>query len=599
MAKTVKAQAGDSLCNIAFVNGFGDCTKLRAEPKNAFIVNRAVNPGQVLPGDVVTLPELVDKDVNAGTEAKHKFVKHGDLAIVRFVHGSASATVKNDRTLRFLNVSNYQTDKAGAPDGNVAFPGPGVRNFNADADKDIDAFKVEVLDVNGAGELTVELEVLRPVYSATGSVTGHTEFPAAIRAGRQLKPKASKQGSTTRFRTSYLRLVVDPVDKAAANDQTLLASDMFDPADATTKRVEILDQIVRATYEIPSCKQNPKCRSTVTVPIGRDRRRIRLAVHVLNNQPAASGGTPIVALADVEKRVFTWFRRVYAQANIAPKLTLLRAIDPPENLIAISDDHGAKALGTETLGFRINSTGKPSINVGPYTPKKGDTPLQTARALAKLITAPYSAAVSENAARLDAASDNTKSCDIVITEATGARVTIANVVTPAGGHGLTVGRVNPANVPRAPFNFSGLIGTVEQRALFKNFDTGDDRVDVFVVQNIIPAGVRGTATLSGHRTNIKRRAVSRVKCSVLMAQRAIDSSDKLPFTFPHEFGHVAGECGHANGAPTQLMKSGTSETNVIDGSKRVRDSAVTYDDGTFNLIDRIRAESPGLLEGWG
>ena len=83
-----------------------------------------------------------------------------------------------------------------------------------------------------------------------------------------------------------------------------------------------------------------------------------------------------------------------------------------------------------------------------------------------------------------------------------------------------------------------------------------------------------------------------------MTQRSIDSTDNLPFTFPHEFGHVAGECGHANGAPVQLMRSGTSPTNVIAGSKRIRDAAVTYDDGTFNLIDRIRRESSVLLENW-
>jgi hypothetical protein len=46
------------------------------------------------------------------------------------------------------------------------------------------------------------------------------------------------------------------------------------------------------------------------------------------------------------------------------------------------------------------------------------------------------------------------------------------------------------------------------------------------------------------------------------------------------------------------MRSGTSQTNVIDGSKRIRDSSVTYDDGTFNLLDRIRRESGVLLEGW-
>ena len=145
-----------------------------------------------------------------------------------------------------------------------------------------------------------------------------------------------------------------------------------------------------------------------------------------------------------------------------------------------------------------------------------------------------------------------------------------------------------------------MIGTIEQRALFKNFDTGDDRVDVFVCQQITP-DVRGTATISGHRVNANRRAVTKVTCSVLMIQSTIDGTNANPFTFPHEFGHVAGETGHAQAAPAQMMTGGgTSAANAIDASKRIRDDAVTYDlvPGSFNLVSRIRAERANLLENW-
>lgn len=601
MAKTVKARVGDTLCNIAYRNGFGDCKPLREEAANAYIVNRADDPGQVLPGDVVTIPDFVEHNESKATEKKHKFVKRDNLAILRFVHGSATSSVKNDRSLTFLNVSNYITNLAGNPDGVSAFPNSSVRNFNADADKDQDVFKVEVFDIDATSDLTVELEVLKPIYNAAGTVTGHERFPAAIRGPRLLTATASKQGSTQRFRTCYLRLVVDPVDKAAAADQTLLASDMFDPADATTKQVEILDQKVKASYTIQKCPMNPKCKSTVILPIGEDRRRIRLAVHVLRDRPEADGGTPIVPLRHVERRIYTWFRRVYAQANIAPKLMLIRAIDPPANLIAVSNDDGANADGTERFVFTISAPGKATQTIGPFTPAVGATPQRTALDLAALVAAPYRAAVSENAARLDAASDNAKSFDLIITETSGARVTVALAAANVNSaQTLTPGRVNPANVPRAPFNFSGLIGTVEQRALFKNFDTGDDRVDVFIAQALTPANVRGTATISGHRVNASRRAVTRVRCSVLMRTDTVDATDGLPFTFPHEFGHVAGEIGHAQAAPAQLMTSGTTPTNQLNGTKRIRDDVVTYDlvAGNFNLIRRIRAESRVLLENW-
>ncbi|CAN5250728.1 hypothetical protein BH10ACI1_BH10ACI1_07790 [soil metagenome] len=618
MAKTVTAKEGDSLCNIAFQNGFGDCTALRDEPKNKFILDRTGDEkAQLRTGDKVTVPKMTIKDVDGATEQRHKFVKRGTLAILRFVHGAKDTSFKNDRTLTFLNVSNFITNLAGAPDGAAAtpFPGSAIRDFNADADKDKDAFKVEVLDINGSGELEVELEVLKPVYDAKGKVTKHEQFPAAIRADRQLKPKASKQGATQRFRTCYLRLVVDEADKgknpaAAFADQTLLASDMYDKNNADSKKVEILDQKVKGFYIIKTCPKDPKCRSTAILPIGEDRRRIRLAVHILRDKALDAGGTEVVSRDDVEKRLFTWFRRVYAQANIAPKLISIDIIDPPENLVSISNDDGARANGTESLGFRLNAKNHPSQTIGPITAKRRARPIDTARALAKEIKAPYHAVVAENAARLDAATNNDKSCDIVITVDGNELVTIDNVVTPpAPGHTLTVGRVRTASVPRAPFSFSGIIGTVEQRALFRNHDTkfkaNDDTVDVFVVDKINP-DVRGTATISGHRTNAARQAVPKVRCSVLMSKLTIDGTDKNPFTFPHEFGHVAGECGHVGSdaagnsiAPAQMMTGdGTSTDNAVDGSKRIRDEALRYDDGTFNLITRIRRESAALLEKW-
>ena len=187
------------------------------------------------------------------------------------------------------------------------------------------------------------------------------------------------------------------------------------------KQVEILDQLVKASYEIPSCPESPKCKTIVHAPIGHDRRRIRLAIHILRDDIEADGGTEIVDPDDAEKRLWTWFRRAYAQASIAPKLMSIRVVDPPANLVAISDTVGTVALGTESLGFRINADGHASQVIGPITPAAGATPQQTANQLAALVAAPYQAEVSENAARMDAVSDDAKSFDIIITEASGTR----------------------------------------------------------------------------------------------------------------------------------------------------------------------------------
>jgi len=598
MPRKVKAKIGDSLCNIAFLNGFGDCKPLREDPANAFIVNRADDPGQVLPGDIVTVPDFVEHSESKGTEKKHKFVKRDNLAILRFVHGSRDSSVRNDRTLTFLNVSNYITNLAGVADGvaTTPFPNSGIRDFNADADKDRDAFKIEVFDIDATADLKVELEVLRPVYNAAGTVTGHTRFPAAIRAPRLLTPDASKQGSTQRFRTCYLRLVVDDLDRAAAADQTLLTSDMFDPNDADARRVEILDQVVKASYTIKKCPQTPKCKSTVILPIGEDRRRLRLAIHVLRHTVT---NNPIVDTADVEKRVLTWVRRVYAQASFAPKLVQAsRVVDPTANLVSISDDGGAKAAGDGRLRFRINAPGHLSQVIGPITPPRNNTPLQTANVLAALISAPFTAAVSVNPARSDRPV-SAKSADIVIRASDGTRITIDQVLTEDSGQSLTVGLVDSTLLPIATGLNNMLIGTIEQRTILKNHDSGEDRLDIFVVVAFSP-GARGLAMISGHRVDSNRRAVPAVRLSTFLTQIVADSTDANPFSFPHELGHVTGEVFHALGANQQLMRSGTSAANAVDGSKRIRDGIVNYDApmGDLNLVRRLRRENTLLLENW-
>ena len=610
MPRKVKAIIGDSLCNIAFKNGFGDCKPLRDEPANAFIVNRVDDPGQVLPGDVVTVPDFIPHNESKATEKKHKFVKRDNFAILRFVHGSKDSSLRNDRTLTFLNVSNYITNLAGVADGEAAkpFPGTAIRNFNADADKDRDAFKVEVLDIDATADLDVELEVLRPTYNAAGKATGQTRFPAAIRAPRLLPAKASKQGTTQRFRTCYLRLVVDDEDKKAAADQTLLTSDMHDDGDS---KVEILDQKVKASYTIQKCPQNPKCKSTVILPIGEDRRRLRLAIHVLNNRPAAAGGTPVIPLADAERRVFTWFRRVYAQANIAPKLMITtRAVDPPANLVAISNDSGTRARGDGQIGFTIKAVGKADQVVGPISPKRGDTPLKTARALAALVKSPYKAAVSENPARfVDNA--NLKSADLVITEETGARVTITIDVPVANrdtGQTIEIGAADPMSllswaVPDGNNNWNA--GSIQQRAVLKNHDTGDDRVDIFVVDTL-SAGNRGEAMMANHRIDPARASKPKVKWSAFLSAQTMNAGNANPFSFPHEVCHVAAEVVHTTEA-AQLMFSkstpppaGTSGTNIVGGTKRFRDGTVKYDapPGDFNIVRRLRVEGRPLLESW-
>ena len=605
MPTKVIATEGDSLCNIAHVHGFADCTALRADAANAALVNRADFPGELLAGDEVTVPDFEEKEESGATEQKHEFQIRGRIATIRFVHGSPNIPYLNDSTLNLLNVSNYVPNRAGGPDGSAALPSAGVRQFQQDGHNDPDTFKVELTDSRGSGNLAVEIEALRPIYDAGARVTGHKKFPTP----RKLDTIATIQGSSKAFRTCYLKLVTSPTDQAQIPDQCVLVSDMHDEGDS---QVEILDQLVKASYEIPSCAESPKCRVTATLPIGTDRRRLRLKMHVLRMFPEHEfGDSPVVPIADVERRVFTWFRRIYAQAGIGPKLAEpVHSVDPPANLVSVSNDSGLPANGDGTIGFTIHSNGGPDQVVGPITPAAGATPLATARALAARISAPYTATVSENPARfVDPV--NRKSADIVITEAGGAFVTIDSEFCNDSGHTLNVGVVDPFSLeswatPDGNNNWNA--GSLQQRTALKNIKdqaNGDRTVDL-IIADTLSAGNRGEAMMSNHRIDPARPSIRGVRFAAFMAVVAIDGSDNNPFSFPHEVAHVAGEVVHAPAAnhPTNcqmMVTGGTPFTDSADAAgKRIRDGAVRYDGpvGDFNLIQRIRVEGASLLENW-
>ncbi|MCW5960096.1 MAG: hypothetical protein KIS76_08025 [Pyrinomonadaceae bacterium] len=590
MPSKYTAKAGDSLCSIAYQNGFADCKPLRADAANAYILNRKVDPCQVQPNDIVTIPEKTEKEVDGATDKRHDFVKRGRLAFVRFVHGSSNADPTVDPSLFRLNVSNYEANRGGNPDGTAAFPGTGVKNFNANGHNDVDTFKVEVFDIRGSGELDAEIEALKPVYNAAGSVTKHEPFPTP----RKLAVKLGLQAGSKRFRSCYLRLVTDATDRAAITKQALLVSDLYDAGD---KKVEILDQLVRASYTIPSCPEGTKCRSIVHAQIGTDRRRLRLNVHVLRR---SVGGAPIVSTADAERRILVWLRRIYAQMSIAPKLvSAVREVDPPMNLVSISNDTGSRAQGNGRLKFRIRAAGE-TDQVIRHRPDPTDSPLKSAMALAAKINMPFKAVVTSNPARFDH-SPGRKSADILITEASGKRVIIDLEHSTDSGQSVTVGRPNPMLFQEWNGN-NWLVGSIEQRTILKNYGGGDNRFDLFVINRFVSPTLLGAAMMSGHQVDPARSAIPSVKWSAFVDLRSSAAGDGYPAVIAHEAMHAVGEVMHAQAAPKQLMHPFADAADAVTIAKRVRDGAVTYDGGNIagdhNLVSRMRSQGSSLLESW-
>jgi len=627
MPKVVTASAGDTLCGIGIDNGFLDCGQIRSANAGQDFLTRPLKDG-----DQVTVPDLTTTTESKSTTTTATFVKKSAPPVsIRFVHGSPDKHYLEDDTLLFLLVSKFQVDKGGVS-GAAAFPDQ--FEFQQAGHADIATFKVEIVDPAAGGTVQATLEALKPVYKPDKTVDHNELFTGAEYAKRKLDVQCAKVHSGVAYRSKYLRLVVDEADKngtvgpVAPNgfapgpgspkpDQSLLVTDMVDQGDSD---VEILDQRVRATYTITRCPGSPQCRVTAELPVGDDRQRLRFFVHVMRRTP---GGAPVVTLDNAKRRVLRWCRRIFAQSSIAPKIVGIQEEDPVENMIMIADPGGPPTPGANAGGSSasgLDSTGAPSQMqfrifsadgteqlVGPILPADpasgtGFTPIQTANALAALVQDPFTATATPNPRR---SNDTQGSADIVIKHNAGQFVTFGVASSTDTAQTLDVGSINPLPVPQRSWDgFNFLVGSADQRVMLKNYDTGTDRIDVFVVDSTSD-GNRGEAMLHGHAitNDATRQAIDCVKSSLFVIQSTMDASDSDPLVLSHESGHVTGKVGHAGGVPSELMSAQVSGNNDVGSSKRLTNRSIPYDltsGGSFNINQRMRDEggAVGLLESW-
>lgn len=578
MPNVVVASDGDCLCGLAIRHGFLDCTPLRAEAANRGLLERAL-----VAGDQVTIPDVRPGEHDRATAARHVFKRlRAPEPRLRFVHGSSDLAHASDASLTALKISKYQTDRAG-PTGAAAFTSG--FGFHQDAHDDPDTFKIEVLDPDGAGPIHVRLEALKPVYSADRKVEGHVPFTGAEATHRSVDIECHLVGDAAPrlYRSRYLRLVTDELDRAAAARQTLLVTDTANGNGGAADRLEILDQRVRGSYELPGCKAAAphKCRVSAALPVGEHRKRIRMTVSIFRT---AVGGPTIggITRQNIRRRVYKWFRRAYAQIDLSPRLMgPIQIFDPPSaDMITISDPVGTPASGRNAGGARSTLSFDIDAPPGPAPPAPavrivvnltaGHTPTQVCAAIVAALPAGFSGEVHTNATPTDKA---TRSADVIIRRTgDGERVVIRNETTTDTALTVGVARVNIATVNATAAGFANLlIGTPEARRLLR-FRGRDDRLDFFVVGNII--GARGVAFIPGTDLAAQYQPPAFCRWSVLMSAPVMNGADNDPFTFPHEAGHVLTDAFHADNSDAnvdnQLMTgTGTSAANAVSGSKRI------------------------------
>lgn len=655
MPRTVTASDGDTLCSIAARNGFRNCQQLRQEGANRDYLNRPLQEG-----DEVTIPDIRPRRIRRITERLHRWRRRGiPPPAIRFVHGSANRRFNQDDSLASLHISNYVTNRAGE-DGTENMPN--TFGYHEHAHADPDTFKVEVVDPSaGSDTVNITLRALKPVYAADGSIERHENFADADtdadRRSITVTCEKVSRRNRVRFRSRYLRLVVDDEDsKALSGDpvrtdgtaQALLTTDLADGADGDNDKIEILDQLVQASYELRNCPApggQRKCTVVAQLPVGEDRQRIKLCVHWYRS---SMGGNPVGGASEantrtaIRMRTRRWFRRSFGQINMAPKFVPVRDgadaiefLDPPApNMITISQDHGNSTAGTTTgaasqINFRLTvspederaalAEGVPAAALRAHNVtvnlQIGWTPARVGQAISDALPEGFSAEVFENPRAFTAANG---SCDVLITRDDGRRLVIRTTppVTNDTAISVDVVRVNITNVQsNLPDSYIPL--TPGLRRVIREAPGSDDRLDYYICGGFdggfLGLGLNPHSDLANH---FQPRAPLRWGCFV--AAPRMDNTDNNPWTHPHEAGHVLFDAIHSR-APADLSSTslmfggGTAANHAVDATKRITDTPIDVEYGfwdpaqptpgafTFQLINaaqRFRDRSGSVTEAW-
>lgn len=606
MSKQVKARDGDALCGIAIAAGFLNCAPLRAEPANSALLNRPL-----VKDDIVTIPDLTPKVVPKPTNNLHKFTKKNAPPVsIQFVHGSPNKTYLEDTALNLLNVSNFVTNKAGS-DGKAAFPS--AFGFNSGAHADVDAFKVEVVDPGASGTVTASLEALKPVKQADGSIQFQSITGVPDAALRKIDTLNCKQVSTghVAFRSAYMRLVVDQPDQAAAAGQTLLTGEAVDAGD---EALEILSQHVRASYEFSRCPASPKCKAVKEVPVGESPQRVKVSVHILLD-PATN--TPVATIDQARTTVLKYVRQLYAQASMSVKIGNIRTVPAPTNLIAIADANGANATGGGTIQVRIQ-IGKPNQatfdfdQTAQIVTNAGDAPFATATALATAINNAF-AAVTPPFTATATASDNPPlvgqsigSADVLVGNPLTQSITLSVLASGDASHPVTIGRITSTSINPDFGGADSHVGTILERTLVKNYDTGSDHIDLFVVGTLIEADGTtdlGEAFIPNASSPASRQTQPLMVNSALIFAGTFTTKENFYTTVPHEMGHILMDKGHAVAA-TEMMGAGSpvgSNERVVAGPKRISDptppQTIAFIGGfQGNPVTLLRTANTGVID---
>ncbi len=573
--KTVIAKDGDTLCGIAVANGFRNCKKLR--DANPAIANR-----QVKPGDEVKVPPVTPNTDSGETEKTHEFVRVGEppkrLWFIKDNNQPDPKSAVADEQEK-LKVSNFVPTRQGAGKTNGDWRDHTFFGHDADASADPDHFKIQVWDDHarkaGETELKITIQTQKPKLNTTAQIESWEDM---TETGTKLVDVVCKQvaADSPWYRSHYLRLVIDTQDQTAkrpygrtsptADAGTDVSKQTLVVPSTTDKRIEILDLRVLGDKEARDCGATTaaaKCRARTIGNVGKSEKALKIKV-VRVGGAAGSG----VSNAQADTMIFTNYRLTLAQSDVGVKLVGNQVLDVPlpNNMIAVSDFDGVKASGGGSMNATVN-LGATNVT-GTITTSRKDTPVQTARKLANALRAKGITCTVLKNPPVISSSNNFGSCDILCfkADATPARI-IAASSTDSTQKLAHTGTFNNASVrdPRDQYGIAKstdaqIVGSMDYRAVCKNYNTGTDHLCVMLVNGFTRASLLGKALLPYRDVKARIRPVRSHSMCVFLDQGGAAARTVLT----HEAGHVLLDAFHTTGSDANEtdMDGATYDNNV-------------------------------------
>jgi len=614
MPTTIKAKKGQTLCQIAMEHGFLNCQPLRDAAGNSG--KPFLNRETLIKDEEIEVPDVVIQEIDSAIDAKHTFVvKTVPPPLIRFTHGSKTKPYRQDDDQNITGISNFPTNKAGK---NVKSKFPSKSKFDQLGHDDPDAFKIEVVDPTGPKTAEAALQALKPKIvsgkpdrdAATNEII-YEDFPGAEKAKRENKIKLEQVPSKVAYRSPYLRLVVDARDQTAVPAQTLLVADMTDGKGTDLDAVEILDQRVRASFELPKCPASKKCTMQADLELGppeADRKRVKLSVHILVDPLT---GNALSTDEQVRRTLLMFMRQVYAQAGMSVKImAAARNVVAPANMLVVDDQEGRKARGGGNVSVRIQILDLAfDQTVSITTVKDNDTAAtagQLKTAIDAVLPGGITSRVSQNPAIFNKPATRFSTDVLVgdplknqiqlsITAMTETRQIVTAVALPGAIFGTGIGNERH-------------VGNIFSRILLKNYDTGRDRVDVFVVGNLptllglaYPPFIHYGKKTYGHDA-----ARDDIANSFLVNNTTLQTpgaAENFYTTIPHEIGHDLTDAVHVLKRPTDLMGPGSpvgADERQVGGCKRITDLIkLTHDDNIVDIpVKMFRDNNTDVFTNW-